>query len=117
MATFCADCGQPVDPKALHSCAAQARANREAAAERAGKRRSPTALKTGTVRVLATCPHCRYNLVPVEEQLTDAGYDNGHDQGRGGYPLQCESCGARFAIEQDTVNDIQHVALALLGEA
>jgi len=75
-----------------------------------------TTLKAGTARVVLTCPHCLYNLNVIFQNEQEQ-YNNGHDRGRGGYEMPCESCGERFVIEADTVHDIQNRALVLLGEA
>lgn len=71
-----------------------------------------------TVAVHATCPHCGFNVnILRDEPENGDGYDNGHNGGRGGYRTGCESCAEPFVIEADTVHDLQHTALRLLGEA
>jgi hypothetical protein len=73
----------------------------------------------GKLTVHALCPHCDSDITEIHDDpvCEGEGYDNGHFKGRGGYKLQCASCGEWFHIEKDTVNDVQHLALRLLGEA
>lgn len=74
-----------------------------------------------TLAVHATCPRCGFNF-PVPQHGYDREgaevirFDNGHDGGRGGYRVSCDSCGKPSVIEKHAVNDLQHTALVLLGE-
>jgi hypothetical protein len=67
--------------------------------------------------VHATCPYCEFTG-DIFGEPDDAGrYDNMWNGGKGGFRTTCPSCGKIFVIEQAEANDVQHLALVLLGEA
>jgi len=66
----------------------------------------------------AHCPRCGFNFpLPLEIAYDAKGREtNRYDAEAKGFRTTCDSCGARFVIDQDSVNEIQHAALVLLGE-